>query len=68
MTDEELVAALRQIRELSREIAALGGEHLALRNRAVEMAASAETMLWSVAPDESEWLDDVYAVTRERRP
>jgi hypothetical protein len=42
------------------------GDHLALRNRAVEIAAMAEVMLWSVDPDESDWLDDLYATGEER--
>jgi hypothetical protein len=59
VTDERAVEQLRQIVRLAGEIAA-DGEHLALRNRAIEIAASAEIMLWSIAPDESDWLDSVY--------
>lgn len=59
MSDRETVERLREIVRLAGEIAG-DGEHLALRNRAIEIAACAEVMLWSVAPDESDWLDSVY--------
>ena len=59
MTDNETVERLKEIVRLAGEIAG-DGEHLALRNRAIEIAASAEIMLWSIAPDESDWLDSVY--------
>ena len=49
---------LKEIVRLAGEIAG-DGEHLALRNRAIEIAACAEVMLWSVAPDESDWLDGI---------
>jgi hypothetical protein len=63
VNDEQVVEALGEIVRLARELAAQEGDYLALRNRAIEIAASAEVMRWSVAPDESEWLDDLYAVT-----
>ena len=59
MTDADTVERLREIVRLAAEIAG-DDEHLALRNRAIEIAASAEIMLWSIAPDESDWLDSVY--------
>jgi hypothetical protein len=59
VTDNETVERLKEIVRLAGEIAG-DGEHLALRNRAIEIAASAEIMLWSIAPDESDWLDSVY--------
>lgn len=59
MIDRETVERLREIVRLAGEIAR-DDEHLNLRNRAIEIAASAEIMLWSVAPDESDWLDSVY--------
>lgn len=59
MSDREAVARLKEIVRLAGEIAA-DDEHRALRNRAIEIAASAEIMLWSIAPDESDWLDSVY--------
>lgn len=68
MTDAEVTERLREIVRIASDLAALDGEHLALRNRAIEIAACAETMLWSVAPDESDWLDDLYAVTRRPEP
>jgi hypothetical protein len=61
MTDREVVGTLREITRLAAALAAAGGDHIALRNRAVEIAAMAEVMLWSVDPDESDWLDDLYA-------
>lgn len=35
-------------------------DQLGLRNRAIEIAALAENMLWSVDPDASDWLLDLY--------
>ena len=59
MTDNETVERLKEIVRLAAEIAG-DTEQIALRNRAIEIAASAEIMLWSIAPDESGWLDSVY--------
>lgn len=59
MSDRETVERLREIVRLAGQIAG-DVEHVALRNRAIEIAACAEVMLWSVAPDESDWLDSVY--------
>ncbi|HEY2651996.1 MAG TPA: hypothetical protein VGI50_08760 [Solirubrobacteraceae bacterium] len=59
MNDAKTVERLKEIVRLAGEIAG-DGEQLALRNRAIEIAACAEVMLWSVAPDESNWLDGVY--------
>jgi hypothetical protein len=44
---------LQEIIRLAGEVAAAGGpeDTLALRNRATEIAALAETLLWSVDPD-----------------
>ena len=36
------------------------GDELGLRNRALEIAALAENLLWSVDPDASDWLLDLY--------
>jgi hypothetical protein len=36
------------------------GDELGLRNRAIEIAALAENLLWSVDPDASDWLLDLY--------
>jgi hypothetical protein len=65
MNDREVADALREIQRLAEELARAGEDHLALRNRAIEIAAMANVMLWSVAPDESGWLDDLYAVTEK---
>jgi hypothetical protein len=65
VTDDEVITALKEIRRLGRELAGLDGEHLALRNRAIEITAMADVMLWSLVPDESEWLDDVYEASSE---
>jgi hypothetical protein len=59
VTDQQVVQRLREIVRLAGELAA-DAEHLALRNRAIEIASCAEIMVWSVAPDESDWLDAVY--------
>ena len=63
MTDDVTATkeALREIARLAGEIAARDGDVLALKNRAMEIAAMAEVMLWSLAPDESEFLFDLYA-------
>jgi hypothetical protein len=60
VNDAEVIAARKEIRRLGKQLATLDGDQLALRNRAIEIAATAEVMLWSVAPDESEWLDGIY--------
>ena len=59
MTDAEAVDRLKSIIRLAGELAA-DSEHPELRNRAIEIAASADIMVWSLAPDESDWLDSVY--------
>jgi hypothetical protein len=64
VNDNEAVERLREIVRLASELAS-DEAHLNLRNRAVEIAASAEIMLWSIAPDESDWLDSVYGGSAE---
>jgi hypothetical protein len=59
VTDEQAVQGLREIVRLAGEIAT-DSEHPALRNRAIEIAANADIMLWSLAPEQSEWLDSIY--------
>jgi hypothetical protein len=59
VTDNETVERLKEIVRLAGEIVS-DDAHVALRNRAIEIAATAEIMLWSIAPDESDWLDSVY--------
>jgi hypothetical protein len=59
VSDTETVERLKEIVRLAGEIAR-DREQPALRNRAIEIAASAEIMLWSLAPDESDWLDSLY--------
>jgi hypothetical protein len=53
---------LREIIRLAGEVAVASGpeDTLALRNRAVEIAAMAENLLWSVDPDASDWCVDLY--------
>jgi hypothetical protein len=36
------------------------GDELGLRNRALEIAALAENLLWSLDPDAADWLLDLY--------
>ena len=49
------------IRLAGRLVEASGdGDELGLRNRAIEIAALAENLLWSVDPDASDWLLDLY--------
>jgi hypothetical protein len=54
--------ALRTIIDQARVIASAGGpqDALGLRNRAVELSAMAQTMLWTVDPDASDWLTGLY--------
>jgi hypothetical protein len=54
--------ALREIVRQAGAVVAAGGagDELALRNRATEIAAIAETLLWSVDPDASDWLLELY--------
>jgi hypothetical protein len=59
VSDNQTIEGLKEIVRLAGEIAS-DDAHLELRNRAIEIAASAEIMLWSIAPDESDWLDSVY--------
>jgi len=58
--------ALREIIRLAGEVAVAGGpgDELALRNRAAEIAALAETMLWTVDPDASDWVLELYERAR----
>jgi hypothetical protein len=64
VNDREVTAALKEIQRLATEIAAEGGDYLALQNRAIEIAAMADVMIGAVSPDEISWLDDLYAVTK----
>jgi hypothetical protein len=54
--------ALQEIVRLAGELVEAGGpgDALSLRNRAIEIAALAENLLWSVDPDASDWLIDLY--------
>jgi len=55
-------AALAEVIRLAGELVEASGEgdELGLRNRAIEIAALAENLLWSVDPDASNWLLDLY--------
>lgn len=50
-------AALQAIVEQARVVARAGGvdDDLGLRNRALEIAGQAQTMLWTVDPDAADW-------------
>jgi hypothetical protein len=48
--------ALREIIRHARDLASESHGAPGLRNRALEIAAMAESMLWSVDPDASDWL------------
>lgn len=54
--------ALQEVIRLAGELvdASGAGDELSLRNRALEIAAIAENLLWSVDPDASDWLLDLY--------
>ena len=66
MTDDsrerQVVHRLREIVRLAGEVAAAGGpeDQLGVRNRAVEIAAQAETLIWVVDPGSSDWCLDLY--------
>ena len=55
-------AALQEVIRLAGELvdASGAGDELSLRNRAIEIAALAENLLWSLDPDASDWLLDLY--------
>lgn len=55
-------AALQEVIRLAGQLvdASGAGDELSLRNRALEIAAIAENLLWSVDPDASDWLLDLY--------
>lgn len=55
-------AALAELIRLAGALVDASGpaDELGLRNRAIEIAALAENLLWSVDPDASDWLLDLY--------
>jgi hypothetical protein len=66
-TERRVVEQLREIVRLAGEVATAGGpdDRLGVRNRAVEIAAQAETLIWVVDPDSSEWCLELYRQARE---
>jgi hypothetical protein len=62
----DVVARLREIVRLAGEVAQAGGadDELGVRNRAVELAAMAETIIWVVDPRSAQWSLDVYRQAR----
>ncbi len=65
MTEPDAAAAREALQEIIRLAGVLvdatgSGDELSLRNRAIEIAAIAENLLWSVDPDASDWLLDLY--------
>jgi hypothetical protein len=63
---EQVVRDLKEIIRLAGEVACAGGprDELGLRNRATELAAMAETLVWVVDPRASEWNLELYARAR----
>lgn len=55
-------AAVAEVIRLAAAIVDASGanDELGLRNRAIEIAALAENLLWSLDPDASDWLLDLY--------
>lgn len=55
-------AALAEVIRLAGTLVDASGaaDELGLRNRAIEIAALAENLMWSVDPDASDWLLDLY--------
>jgi len=68
--DQQVVRDLKEIVRLAGEIAQAGGpeDELGLRNRATEIAAMAETLVWLVDPRASEWNLDLYRAARGASP
>jgi hypothetical protein len=64
--EQEVVAQLREIIRLAGDVAAAGGpqDDLGIRNRAVELAAMAETIVAVVDPRSAQWSLDVYRRAR----
>ncbi len=64
--EQDAVAKLREIVNLAGEVALAGGpdDQLGLRNRATEIAALAETLVWLLDPDAADWNLELYAATR----
>jgi hypothetical protein len=67
-TERQVVDHLREIVRLAGEVATAGGpeDRLGVRNRAVEIAAQAETLIWVVDPDAAEWSLELYRRAREQ--
>jgi hypothetical protein len=64
---DQIVSDLKEIVRLAERVARAGGpdDELGLRNRATELAALAQTIVWLVDPREADWCLDLYASTRE---
>lgn len=64
--ERAVVAQLREIIRLAGEVAAAGGaeDAFGVRNRAVELAAMAETMVAVVDPRAADWTLDLYRRAR----
>jgi hypothetical protein len=60
--DQQVVHDLKEIIRLAGQIACAGGpsDELGLRNRATEIAAMAETLVWVVDPAASDWNLELY--------
>jgi hypothetical protein len=63
---EQVVRDLKEIVRLAGQVARAGGpsDELGLRNRATELAAMAETLVWVVDPRASDWNLELYASSR----
>jgi len=64
--DQRVVDDLKEIVRLAGEVARAGGpaDGLGLRNRATEIAAMAETLVWVVDPRGSDWNLKLYERAR----
>lgn len=64
--NEQVVRQLREIVRLAGEVAGAGGptDELGLRNRATEIAAIAETLVWVVDPNAADWNLELYETAR----
>jgi hypothetical protein len=67
--EQQAVHDLKEIVRLAGAVACAGGpdDALGLRNRATEIAALAETLVWLVDPGAAELNLDLYAAVRSTR-
>ena len=67
--EQQVVADLKEIVRLAGDVARAGGpdDALGVRNRATEIAALAETVVWLVDPRAADWALELYGSARGMR-